>query len=81
VVILNPILVSYPEALRVGGVQEVIGNYTAFTGTNVGTTYTMVRNQPPNNSVAIRVSFNVVPNDGAPSSLIVKTFFANLVHH
>jgi hypothetical protein len=80
VVILNPLLVNYPETLQVGGVQEVIGNYTAFTGTNVGTTYTVVRNQPPNNFVAIRVSFKVVPNNGAPSPTIVKTFLANLVH-
>jgi hypothetical protein len=80
VVVLNPLLVSYPETLQVGGVQEVIGDYTAFTGTNVGTTYTVVRNQPPNNSVAIRVSFKVVPNNGAPSSLLAKTFLANLVH-
>jgi hypothetical protein len=80
IVILNPQLVNYPQTLQIGATQEVIGNYTAFTGTSVGTTYTVVRNQPPNNAVAIRVSFKVVPNNGAPSSLIVKTFLANLVH-
>jgi hypothetical protein len=74
------IKINYPQTLQIGATQEVIGNYTAFTGTSVGTTYTVVRNQPPNNLVAIRVSFKVVPINGAPSSLIVKTFLANLVH-
>jgi hypothetical protein len=29
--------------------------------------------------VAVRISFNVVPNNGAPTSTIVKTFLANLM--
>lgn len=80
VVILNPVIPSNPYALQIGGTLDTIGNYVAITGTSVGTTYTVVRNQPPNDSVAVRVSFNVVPNNGAPSSMIVKTFIANIVH-
>lgn len=79
-VILNPVIPSNPYALQIGGTLDTIGNYIAITGTSVGTTYTVVRNQPPNDSVAVRVSFNVVPNNGARSSLIVKTFIANLLH-
>lgn len=80
VVILNPAQVNYPETLQVGGVQETIGNYTAYTGASVGTTYTVVRNQPANNLVAVRVAAKVIPTGASTGPVIVKTFLANLVH-
>jgi hypothetical protein len=57
------------------GTPESIGDLNVYTGVTqisgpLGTF------SPP---VAIRVSFNVVPNNGAPTSTIVKTFAANLV--
>ncbi len=63
------------------GNHETFGNYNVYTGSSVTLGYTVEHSQPTNNQVAVRVSFNVVPNNGAPSSLIVKTFTANLVNN
>lgn len=74
ILILDPVIM--PD-MEISGHEEIIGNYSVIVGTS--TTYTVPKRQPANNSVAIRISFNIVPNNGAPSSLIVKTFFANLI--
>ncbi len=78
VVVLNPDTGYQYQAY---GRQENFGNYSAVTGSSVTLQYTNEHGQPINDNVAVRVSFNVVPNNGAPSSLIVKTFLANLVNN
>jgi hypothetical protein len=67
------------------GLVESVGNYTDV---RVGLTNS-VRSQPyygssipvnlPHGNLAIRVSFDVVPNNGAPSTKIIKTFWADRV--
>lgn len=59
---------------------QTIGSYTVYESLNLVTQYTVEHQQPNNTQVAIKVSFNVVPNSGGPSVFIVKTFMANLVH-
>ena len=60
---------------------KTIGNYIAYTNYSaLSTTYTKEHGpQPVNSLAAVRVSFDVVPTNGAPKSTIVKTFFANIV--
>jgi hypothetical protein len=41
--------------------------------------YLSVRPKNRTTSVAVRVSFNVIPNNGGPTSTIVKTFLANFL--
>lgn len=81
VVLLDPDLSTFPYQPLIGGQEETIGTHTAITGSQVGTTYIVARVQPINTNVAIRIKFNVVPNNGAPPSTIVKTFLANLVNN
>lgn len=80
VVLLNPIT---DYNFQVFGTEELYVNYTAYTGTDVTTVYSKEHGaQPINNLAAIRVSFDVVPNNGTtPRSTIIKTFFANIVNN
>jgi hypothetical protein len=80
VVLLNPIPV---DNFQVYGTQEMYVNYTAYTGSFVTTVYSKENGaQPRNNLAAVRVSFDVIPNNGTtPKSTIVKTFFANIVNN
>ena len=84
VVLINPTYVSSPETVQFGGVHETVGTYDAYTGQQVGTTYTVARVNPANtttdNLIAVRISFDVVPNNGAPKSKLVKTFYTNFPH-
>lgn len=78
VVILNPTTIYGFEGI---GNRETIGSYIAYTSFSaVSTSYLKEHGaQPAYSQAAIRVSFDVVPNNGAPKSTIVKTFFANVV--
>jgi len=79
VVLIDPNLSANPV---IGGNIGIIGTHTVITGTSVGTTYTVPRVQPRNNYVAVRIIFDVVPNNGStPKSTIIKTFLANLVNN
>jgi len=79
VVLLNP---STIYGFQPNGNRETIGNYIAYTSYSaLSTTYTKEHGpQPVNSLAAVRVSFDVVPTNGAPKSTIVKTFFANIVN-
>lgn len=61
------------------GTVQTIGNYIVYESLNLVTQYTVEHQQPNNTQVAIKVSFNVVPNSGGPSVFVVRTFMANLV--
>ena len=80
VVLLNP---NTGYNFQVTGTQEIYVNYTAYTGTNVTTVYSKEHGaQPINDLAAIRVSFDVIPNNGTtPKSTIIKSFFANIVNN
>jgi hypothetical protein len=79
VVILNP---DTGYDFQVWGNQETIGtNYNAYTGSSVTTSYSLEHGSQPAAQAAIRVIFDVVPNNGAPKSTIVKTFLANIVNN
>ncbi|WP_298300077.1 hypothetical protein [Hydrotalea sp.] len=79
VVLIDPDLSANPV---IGGNIGIIGTHTVITGSSVGTTYTVPRVQPRNNYVAVRITFDVVPNNGTtPKSTIIKTFLANLVNN
>jgi hypothetical protein len=59
------------------------GRYETLSGlgdawTGVDSLYVINRSNW-NSFGGVRISFNVVPNNGAPTSTIVKTFFANVV--
>ncbi len=75
--LLNP---NQGYNFQTNGTLQNIGDYIAYESPNLTTQYTIEHQQPSNNLVAVKVSFYVVPNNGAPRSLIVKTFLANLVH-
>lgn len=64
---------------RTNGTYQNIGGTIAYEAPNLTTQYTVEHLQPFNNLVAVKVSFSVKPNNGAPTSFIVKTFLANLV--
>lgn len=76
VVVLDPDL---SEATLVGGNLETVGSHSALTGSSVGITNVVPKRQLVNSNVAVRIIFDVVPNNGAPKSTIVKTFRANLI--
>ncbi len=77
VVLIDPDLSANPV---IGGNLGIIGAHTVITGPSVGTTYTVPRVQPRNNYVAVRITFDVIPNNGStPKSTIIKTFLANFV--
>ncbi|AYL99629.1 hypothetical protein [Mucilaginibacter celer] len=79
VVLLNP-QTGDPNLYGFYGTSETIGNYTALTGQVATTQYTVEHGQPFNNLAAVRVIFDVVPNNGTtPQTLVVKSFFANIV--
>lgn len=61
-------------------VKEKVGTHTVFTGENTVVLQSSLFHTPaaPTN-VAVRVSFYVVPNNGAPRTLVAKTFTANTV--
>jgi len=68
-------------------VQSVSGRLETYNGTNIYTsktsvvaTYISPKPVPVSTTLGIRVSFNVVPNNGAPISTIVKTFAASIVN-
>jgi hypothetical protein len=76
IVLINP--APTPSQIGSDGV-ETVGTYTAYVGSAIGTTYIEPKRQPSNNShIAVRVSFDVVPNNGTPKSTIVKTFWASV---
>lgn len=79
VVLLNP-QTGDPNLYGFYGTTETIGNYSALTGQVVTTQYTVEHSsQPLNNLAAVRVIFDVVPNNGTtPQTLVVKSFFANI---
>ncbi|QNK61076.1 hypothetical protein H7F33_10820 [Pedobacter sp. PAMC26386] len=66
------ILSGYTEGLDHTGTVESVGNLTYLTGSLIG-----VKNQRLF-VVGIRVVFDVIPNNGSPKSVLVKTFTANL---
>ena len=77
VVLLNPNTSNYFTPI---GTLETIGSYTAYTGNGVGASYDVEHSSyPQNNTVAVRVIVDVVPNNGSPKSTIFKTYFANVV--
>ncbi len=77
VVVINP---TTSDFFLPNGSLETIGSLTVYTGTGVGISYDVEhRSYPINNNVAVRVIVDVVPNNGAPRSTIVKTFYANVV--
>lgn len=79
VVLLNP-TPGDPGLYNFYGTTETIGSYTALTGQVASTSYTVEHSgQPFPGEVAVRVIFNVVPNNGGPQALIVKTFLADVV--
>jgi hypothetical protein len=78
VMLLNPDNTS--DYFQGYGTLETIGSYTAYTGNPVTITYDVEHSSyPQNNFAAIRVVADVVPNNGAPKSTIVKTFIANII--
>lgn len=63
------------------GKQETIGNHTVYTGGAVQDVYSVVHGGAPSatgQQAAIRISFYVQPNSGAPAPFIVKTFLADV---
>ncbi|MBE5320879.1 hypothetical protein IM793_17060 [Pedobacter sp. MR2016-19] len=79
VVMINP---NTGYNFNANATHENIGSLSVYTGSSVTLQYLAEHSLPVNNTqVAVRVSFNVVPNNGAPSSLIVKSFVANLVNN
>ncbi|RTL47441.1 MAG: hypothetical protein EKK39_14325 [Sphingobacteriales bacterium] len=78
VVILNPNTAYNFQAF---GNNETVGSYNVYTGTSVTTNYTLEHGSQPSNQAAVRVIFDVVPNNGAPKSTIIKTFLANIVNN
>ena len=68
-------------AINVGGrhTMETIGNYTALKLNANGGMFNILPTDPPGEpggGPAVRISFDVVPNNGAPRVKIVKTFWA-----
>jgi len=63
-----------------GGRVESYNGNSIFTGIGGISDYyyTLDDSSEPRETVYIRISFNVVPNDGAPTSTIVKTFAVNV---
>lgn len=65
------------------GNLEQVGTYTAITQAlddddePVTLQLQFQRDLNPNPQVAVRISFDVIPNNGAPKSSIIKTFWAN----
>lgn len=69
------------ESASIYGTLENYNGNDIYTSTGgVSASYVSVRPYPVHSSVAVRISFNVVPNNGGPISTIVKTFLANLVN-
>lgn len=69
------------EFARVSGRLENHHGNAAYTNkTSVTASYRMARAVPATGTAAIRISFNVVPNNGGPISTIAKTFHANVVN-
>jgi hypothetical protein len=82
-VVLDPEPVFSPETRTINGTHEQIGKYDAYSASNLISTYTVqapVNTDNENaNRLVLRVSFDVVPNNGAPKATIVKAFTANVV--
>lgn len=71
------ILESYDAFKSFSGRKEMYGGKTIYASKdNLTTNYASV--YLPNNLVFVRMSFNVVPKNGVPTSTIVKTFYVNV---
>lgn len=68
-----------PSVLTGIAAHENIGGTTVFVG-SYGEIYSPSPRSYRPDKVAVRVSFDVVPKNGAPRSTIVKTFLADLVN-
>ncbi|UYZ63296.1 hypothetical protein [Hymenobacter weizhouensis] len=73
-VVLNP-----HSEWRNTGVPETIGTIPATAGNPLGFTYLgLALPTGPSGTPVVRVSFYVQPNNGAPQTLVVKTFAVNV---
>lgn len=63
--------------LSYNGTKQTIGNTIDLVGT---TDYNSPFTTSLGNTVTVRLTFNVAPNNGAPASKIIKTFLANVVY-
>lgn len=70
IVALNPGLYDYSN-----GAFETVGDLEVKTGVTYINDYVY---NPPQGDFALRISFDVVPNNGAPKATIIKTFRARL---
>jgi hypothetical protein len=78
---------SYYGFFASTGTKEQVGNHTVYSGTsfialtqgldywdNINGIENIIPGQEVNSGLGVRVTFDVVPNGGAPKSTIVKTF-------
>jgi len=87
----NPQTQSYYGFYASSGTKETIGTHTAYTGTTFSAFsqgydwndpdggYTVFNGMEIQTGLGIRVQFDVVPKNGAPKSVIIKTFNASPV--
>lgn len=58
------------------GINENVAGNTVYTGHSIEISRLVPRPTPLTPKVGVRVSFDVVPNDGGSKTTIVKTFLA-----
>jgi hypothetical protein len=61
---------------RIGGDPEQVGDRIIYSGAMTGIERTAPRPLTVTVSLAVRISFDVVPKDGSPKTKIIKTFLA-----
>jgi hypothetical protein len=78
------VLFENPYYTQIWGNKETIGSYNVYTGGTVNTLFSDAEDNSGNNlfyyKAAVRISFDVVPNNGGPKSRIIKTFLADLIY-
>lgn len=76
VILIDP---NLSNTIDIGGKLETVGGLTAITGnTAAGITNLVPRVQVLSEKVAVRIIFDVIPNNGSVKSTIVKTFLATV---